>query len=723
MVPAAGRGRKAARMDFESVRAAVDLKRYAEANLEPKGRTFVCPSCGSGTKRRGTPAFSISGDRFKCFSCGAHGDVFDLAGIVLGTDDRHEQYRAVCEFAGIPCEDGGEALGWDGVASCGNRVRDRSRPVEATKRADGRGTSLEAGNGPTGTPEDRSGAIREEGSASDSVAMERAEAYVERVRDGLSDPRAAAYVEGRGFTTDEARAMGWGFDPSFTPDLLSGPGGRPALVIPYGPSAPWYAVARYVGKGTDEGGKYGNPKGLPKPRVTAAETGTDGVLWVVEGLIDAWALRALGHRAVSLNGVGNAAAVAAQVAEAGFRGSVVVLTDYDERGEEAASTLRDVLGKAGIPSRRPDGLDGAKDAGELLARDRGALAEICRAEEAAAAEGAEEQRETAYAEAMARARAVDPYAVVEGIMSLDGYVEPVPTGLEKLDAALGGGLYPGLCVLGAISSMGKTTLMLQIADHMAASGRPVLFVTIEQTARELVARSISRVMWTLGHTASATSVFSRERDTWPEAKRAALDDAAMAYAGMTRGRLVFLEGTSQPSVRNVRDVAARMREHHGVPPVVFIDYLQLLAPVSERDSDRKAVDRNVTALRQLAGELGTPVVVISSLNRSSYSGSIEIDSFKESGGIEYGADVLLGLQPLGMADAIDEEGSNDARRKRAADRMVRETKAKHERACEVVILKNRNGGVPGSGAGVPISYIPVSNIMFSGVPAPRPPKR
>jgi replicative DNA helicase len=106
------------------------------------------------------------------------------------------------------------------------------------------------------------------------------------------------------------------------------------------------------------------------------------------------------------------------------------------------------------------------------------------------------------------------------------------------------------------------------------------------------------------------------------------------------------------------------------------------------------MDANVTALRQLARDLCTCIVVVSTLNRSSYDGGISLDSYKESGAIEYGADVLMGLQPRGVDDV-----ANDARKKqeqRAAEilSLQAEYRTAKEKHAEVVVLKNRNGGTP-----------------------------
>lgn len=86
---------------YKQLKEQVSLHDYCDHYLIRRGQKFVCPNCGSGLHRNGTPAFSIMpGDkRFTCFSCGIKGDVFDLAGIVNGTSDKNVQCEAVASFA------------------------------------------------------------------------------------------------------------------------------------------------------------------------------------------------------------------------------------------------------------------------------------------------------------------------------------------------------------------------------------------------------------------------------------------------------------------------------------------------------------------------------------------------------------------------------------------------------------------------------------------------
>lgn len=85
----------------------------------------------------------------------------------------------------------------------------------------------------------------------------------------------------------------------------------------------------------------------------------------------------------------------------------------------------------------------------------------------------------------------------------------------------------------------------------------------------------------------------------------------------------------------------------GRVPVVLIDYLQIIAPVDVHFTDKQNTDRVVTALKKLSRAHEATVLAISSFNRENYNTLTSMASFKESGGIDYSADVLLGLQARG----------------------------------------------------------------------------
>ena len=252
--------------------------------------------------------------------------------------------------------------------------------------------------------------------------------------------------------------------------------------------------------------------------------------------------------------------------------------------------------------------------------------------------------------------------------------------------------------MGAISSMGKTTLALQIAEQIADSGRAALFVTIEQSAKELVAKSLSRLTATMDgvqYAATANEISSPSiRAGWGERQTEHLAQACEAFCKRS-ARLRIVEAVKQPTVSDIEAAARMFARREPRPPVVFIDYLQLLKPPNDRDDDKRATDGNIRQLRQLARDLQTPVVVISSLNRSSYSTGVTFESFKESGAIEYGSDLLLGLQPFNMSN--DLANVDEKKAKGRSRQLMRNHKSEAIRKCEITILKNRNGAVPDEG--------------------------
>ena len=102
---------------------------------------------------------------------------------------------------------------------------------------------------------------------------------------------------------------------------------------------------------------------------------------------------------------------------------------------------------------------------------------------------------------------------------------------------------------------------------------------------------------------------------------------------------------------------------------------------------KDVVDYNVRALKKLQTENDLVVIVISSLNRANYLTPIDFSSFKESGGIEYTADVIWGLQLSVMNEELfDKDAKLKAKRE-----MVKEAKAANPREIELVCLKNRYG--------------------------------
>lgn len=679
---------------FKRVKESVHIADYAADNMKPGRRrnTFVCPNCNSGEGPNKTAAFVIHGEAFKCFSCQIGGDVFDLAGYVEGIDqgDATGKLQAVARWAGIPLEE--RPLDRDGLPKRRREVLPY-RPEAKSDREEAEPEELRRGR---------------------ELEAVKLAAWAKAMDDSCD---GMAYMLSRGFTADEVRAAGIGWDTA-----------RRRVTIPYGygeDTGRYYHIDRDVdGTATH---KYEKPRSAlvgREPLFHGENLSGNGVCFVVEGQLDALAVEVCGYAAVAL-GTSSSNGLAAEAERRGFAGTLVLMLDTDETGRRQSPELMGRLRASGAPYAVVEadmGPTGSKDACELFQRDREVLRAFLDGEERSAKAAGFDL----YWERMRGLGVADSHATLAKIVKLEGAEDAVPTGVAGLDSLLGGGLRPSnLIALGALSSMGKTTAALQMADSIAARERPVLFVTIEQSAREMIAKSLTRIMRTLGEAGvipESDIHGPKARAGWGEETAALFTEACGIYQGRIAQWLVFLEDDAGNRIGapKIASAARMLKARCGVPPVVFVDYLQLLAPADERVVERKNVDLNVRDLRQLARDLETPVVVIASLNRAAYYAPLDLDSFKESGGIEYGADVVMGIQPSGMDDEfakVAEKGDGQIKRRMAE--IIHATKKGVERHLEFKVLKQRGGRPEGTAE---VTYLPACNTFFNGRNVPLPGK-
>lgn len=253
------------------------------------------------------------------------------------------------------------------------------------------------------------------------------------------------------------------------------------------------------------------------------------------------------------------------------------------------------------------------------------------------------------------------------------------TGYSNLDAVQP--LYPGLYVLGAISSLGKTTFLHQMGDQIAKQGDPVLYFSLEQNQLEMVTKSLSRLTAQLdpGTAVSAIDIRRGKRSR-------SINNAIEAYKKFA-GNMYVIECNFGATVEKIVNDVRQFIIDTGKKPVVIVDYLQIIQPVDPRQNTKDAVDTNVRALKKLQSENDLVLFLIASLNRQNYLTPVDFESFKESGGIEYTADVVMGLQ---LAIMNDEIFSKDGKLKDKREK-VKKAKSEIPRKVELVVLKNRYG--------------------------------
>ena len=415
--------------------------------------------------------------------------------------------------------------------------------------------------------------------------------------------------------------------------------------------------------------RYQNSRGAMQLWNSAAmERAAGKELFVTEGIFDALSLEELGFPAVALCGAANTGKLVQKIDEyvpVAWPERVILAGDADAAGQGMNEKLREQLTARGIACAVLALPDGCKDVNEALVQNRDALQAAC---EAAIAPQTVQEQLTLEDEFLA-------------YLGRRGGAAVMSTGIAGLDKALDGGLHAGLTVLGAVSSMGKTSLMLQMADTLAAAGRNVLFITIEMSRMELIAKSAVR-----GTRERARSLLDGKL---PEEKVRGL---ISAYRQKTGGRVELWEPDAPltPAFLDEK-VLAFCAQHES--PVLFLDYLQLVAPARTGMTEKQTADAAVAMLKQLARRYDMPVMAASSLNREAYRpGSAEpgLSAFKESGSVEYSADLLLVLKYRTDAD----------RENKTAPRHL-----------ALTILKNRFGA---TGESIPLDYEPEKELFRDG---------
>lgn len=209
----------------------------------------------------------------------------------------------------------------------------------------------------------------------------------------------------------------------------------------------------------------------------------------------------------------------------------------------------------------------------------------------------------------------------------------VQTGITALDLTTRGICESEFWVIGAMPGRGKTALGTQIAIHAAGTGIPVLFVSLEMTARQLFRRI-------LGMEFGASLVRN------PRALSTQRWTELTEYAGQLAGLPLYIEDSSSLSASDVSLKARLAIRQHGIR-LILVDYLQLIRGTGKELRER--VSNAANTLRQLAKDTGIPVVALSQLRRPGNLNDVpSMIDLKESGDIEAHANtVVLIYMPQG----------------------------------------------------------------------------
>jgi len=631
------------------------LRAYVESiTSRSKGANmYVCPLCGSGTGSHSTGAFSIKdGTSWKCFSCNKGGDIFDLIGEYEGIADHSEQLKRAGELFGITIDS-----------------------YRATAQEDFREYQNQPKN--------------EQYTHSNIHTTDYTQFFLQANRDIVK----TSYH--RGLSIETLNRFKIGYVESWRHPKAPNAPASPRLIIPTSKES--YLARDTRDQIPEEQKPYTKSKvgSIHLFNAKALQTATKPI-FIVEGELDALSIIEVGGEAVALGTTTKVKSLLELLKTKKPEQPLIIALDNDEAGEKAYRELSEGLKGLSIPFYRLNPAGEYKDANEALQGNREALRQAVEEAEHIQDEAEQAQRE-AY---LSTSTAHYLQSFIDGIA--DSVNTPyIPTGFKTLDAVLDGGLYEGLYIVGAISSLGKTTLITQIADQIAQAGQDVLIFSLEMARAEIMAKSISRhtlqqVLSSGGDIRNAKTTrgitTGKRYEGYNKTERELINGAIVAYSQYA-GHIYISEGIGDIGAEQIRETVKQHTLFTGNTPVVIIDYLQILAPYSERATDKQNTDKAVMELKRISRDFKTPVIGISSFNRANYSVAVTMEAFKESGAIEYSSDVLIGLQLKGAGKK---------------DFDANEAKKKSPREIELVILKNRNGS---TGDKLGYKYYPLFNYF------------
>ena len=247
------------------------------------------------------------------------------------------------------------------------------------------------------------------------------------------------------------------------------------------------------------------------------------------------------------------------------------------------------------------------------------------------------------------------------------HITGLPTGYYELDDLLCGLQKGEMTIIAARPSMGKTSLAVNIAEHIGADNNtPIVIFSLEMGKLQLV----ERILCSRGHIDSQ------------KVRRGTLDtQEAMdltQVASELSDKPIFIDDTPGLTPLEILGKCRRLKAQHDIQ-AVFIDYLQLMSLGGRVESRQQEVSTMSRLLKSLARELDIPVVVLSQLNRAAEGREghrPRMSDLRDSGSIEQDADVIILLHRESYYHRGDPDYDHDSPEANMAD---------------VIVAKQRNG--------------------------------
>lgn len=578
-----------------------------------KSGEYVCPICGSGTHKNKTGALSIrkSDNRVTCFGSmhcfGEKGE--DTLGALRKIKNLTER---------------------EAFAYCGYTMSNTSRMIaeEQQKQHKKRQEPAKTGN----TDPARSFADE-----------------IDKYAAALKDSEGEAYLTSRGFTRETMQRFKLGYDAK-----------RHCVTIPYNPQGSYYGRRSLLPeeKIPDGKGKYDKlPRAIAgiEPLFNGSALYSGDIVFVTEGALDAISIAQAGGAAVALNGTGFNKLID-QLKKKPTAAAIVLCLDNDEAGRRATAEIGAALDEIGAfcvtgtaaimgEAQDPAAAEYRKDPNEVLQRNG---AEALRQAVTETADETRRQYSMAQQAAEAERQQHTGAGMVDAFLSAiqTRKYEPMPTGITDIDRALDGGfMRQWLVLLGAAPGAGKTALAQWIFEGMAKRGTACVYLNLEMSREQILARSFSRIVASNGDKIRTNVILQGYR--WTDEQRAAILKAADEYKATIAPRMIYNPDGVTANLDNIlayiEAEAQRAEKAEAPAPCVVLDYLQIVGGEPREDA-ASVIKRAVSGLKDYAVKHNTLVFVIIAHNRASNStGAVSMDSGRDTSALEYSADLQLAL--------------------------------------------------------------------------------
>lgn len=233
---------------------------------------------------------------------------------------------------------------------------------------------------------------------------------------------------------------------------------------------------------------------------------------------------------------------------------------------------------------------------------------------------------------------------IDRILTLGpGAASGLPSGFRNLDKVTQGLREAEMIVLAARPSMGKTSLAMNICEHVAmgigsdGEPHPVGVFSLEMSQEALAMRMLC----------AQAGVPSSQINAGLISPRKINQELTRAASKLSKAP-IFVDDTGGLDVLELRARARRMKKKYGVE-LIMVDYLQLLQSREYARQGRQLETSHISSnLKAMAKELNLPVIVLSQLSRApeqrDKTGKPKLSDLRDSGAIEQDADVVLLLR-------------------------------------------------------------------------------